>query len=92
VEQALFFLAPDVKARAGLLWDSSPVVDGRLQADQPWSDRAGLALGMGWKVFGVTLDAAWVGDVTVPRRGEDRSTYASSTHMLVFTVGYRHVR
>ncbi|MEW5851656.1 MAG: hypothetical protein AB2A00_22895 [Myxococcota bacterium] len=92
VEHVLGFVAPDVKVRAGLLYDASPVRSGERNAERPWSDRVGASVGVGWQLFGVTMDAAYVADLELPAGGVDGETYSGTTHLLALSVGYRHLR
>jgi long-subunit fatty acid transport protein len=94
VEQALPWVALDVVLRGGLLVEKSPVPVRATRGDQPWGDRVGGSAGAGWRLFGLTLDAAYVGDVTVPRAGAPGgdAQFWSTTHMAVVSVGYRYAR
>jgi hypothetical protein len=89
VEQALFFLAPDLKARVGAVYAQSPVVWGKASRQAPLGDRVAISAGLGWRIYGVTLDAGYLAEVSLPRAGEDGRWYRGTSHTWSAGVGYR---
>jgi long-subunit fatty acid transport protein len=93
-EQIAAFIAPDVKLRGGLFYDRSPVEHGQARPDLPWGDRFGQAFGVGWRLFGIALNAAYVGDLTAPAAGSvsgESGAFVTTTHRLVVSAGYRYL-
>ncbi|MBI5494129.1 MAG: hypothetical protein HY904_03825 [Deltaproteobacteria bacterium] len=88
VEQVLWWVAPDLRVRAGLSTQSAAVPDGRASPAWPWGPKAGASVGAGWRYMGITLDAAWAGEWTWPWGDGRGAAWTTTTQVLVASVGY----
>jgi long-chain fatty acid transport protein len=92
VEQALYMVAPDLRLRAGAWFQQSPLEWGQTRLDAPLLDQGGLSAGLGWRLYGFSVDAAYLGGMGVPQTlgvaGSEHRLW-SMVHGVVVSLGWR---
>lgn len=97
---AQYKVTPQLAARAGYFFDTTPVPEGTLDPLVPDADRHGVTLGAGYKSCGgltvdfaymlvVTMDSDVNNEALIPQILAQDGTYSSDpTHVFMLTVGY----